>query len=135
MRVLASLILTAATIAAQPPAPIQGYWKNPDGSAIIALAPCGNSFCGRVVWASARGRREVAKTTSNIVGTIVLTGLRPDRGRWSGSLYIPDDNIHVSARLQPVGYGRMKLTGCAFMGLFCRTQIWTRVDGLPQRGG
>lgn len=135
MRSLASLALIAATATAPPSAPILGYWKNPIGSAIIAIAPCGSSLCGKVVWASARGRREVAKNTKNIVGTIVLTGLRSNRGRWNGSLYIPDDDIHVSARLQPLGDGRLKLTGCAFMGLFCRTQIWSRVDHLPPQNG
>jgi len=132
MRIFASLLIAAATAIAQP-SPIQGYWKNPIGSAIIAIAPCGDSLCGKVVWASARGRREVAKNTSNVVGSTVLTGLRPSRGRWNGSLYIPDDDVHVAARLQPLANGRMKLTGCAFMGLFCRTQIWTRVDSLPKR--
>ena len=67
MPILAPLILAFA--AAQPTqhAPIEGLWKNPIGSAIIAVAPCGNALCGKVVWASARGQREVAKTTSNVV--------------------------------------------------------------------
>lgn len=120
-----------ALSAAQPPphAPIEGYWKNPIGSAIIAIAPCGNVLCGKVVWASPRGQREVAKTTSHVVGTTVLTGLRFARGRWVGSLFIPDDNIHVSARLQLIDSRELKLTGCGLMGLICRTQIWTRTDG------
>ena len=113
----------------QPPAPIEGLWKNPIGSAIIAIGRCRNALCGKVVWASARGRREVAQNTSNVVGTTVLTGLKPARGHWAGSLYIPDDNIHVSARLEPIGAGRMKLTGCGLFGLVCRTQVWTRVEG------
>ena len=128
-------LLAAATAPTQPAAPIRGYWKNPIGSAIIAIAPCGNALCGKVVWASARGRREVARNAPNVVGTTVLTGLRLVHGRWSGSLYIPDDNIHVSAKLQPLQNGRLKLTGCAFMGFFCRTQLWTRVEGVPVHAG
>jgi uncharacterized protein (DUF2147 family) len=58
----------------------------------------------------------------------VLTELRPDRDHWGGSLYIPDDNVHVAARLQPISRGQMKLTGCALAGLICRTQIWTRTE-------
>jgi uncharacterized protein (DUF2147 family) len=131
--ILALFVLTAA---AQPhsQAPIEGYWKNPIGSAIIAIAPCGKEFCGKVVWASARGQREVSKNSPSIVGTTVLTDVRYRNGRWSGSLFIPDDNINVSAHLQPAGTGQMKLTGCAIVGLFCRTQIWTRVDQLPRAG-
>jgi uncharacterized protein (DUF2147 family) len=66
------IFLLALTGAAQPSTPIAGYWKNPIGSAIIAIAPCGNAFCGKVVWASARGQREVSRNVSNIVGTTVL---------------------------------------------------------------
>jgi uncharacterized protein (DUF2147 family) len=125
-----------ALSAAQPaPSAIEGYWKNPIGSAIIAIAPCGNALCGKVAWASARGQREVAKNTSNVVGTTVLTGLIKNGNRWTGSLYVPDDNIHVSARLELAGHKQLKLTGCAIMGLICRTQVWTRVDGpSPERG-
>jgi len=124
-------LFIAASAVAQPRAttPVEGYWKNPIGSAIIQIAPCGDTLCGKVVWASARGQREVAKNTSNVVGTTVLTNLKYARGHWAGSLYVPDDNVHVSAKLQLIGDGRMKLTGCGLMGLICRTQIWTRADG------
>jgi uncharacterized protein (DUF2147 family) len=130
----APLPILVALAAAQP-APIEGYWKNPIGSAIIAVGPCGDALCGKVIWASARGRREVARTTSHIVGTTVLTELRRKGNGWSGRLFIPDDNIHVSARLQRIDSWRLKLTGCAVAGLFCRSQIWTRVDKPPPSSG
>jgi uncharacterized protein (DUF2147 family) len=123
----AFLSILFASAAAQP-APIEGLWKNPIGSAIIAVAPCGEALCGKVVWASARGKREVAGTTSHVVGTTVLTALRPKGKDWAGKLFIPDDNIHVSARLQLISPSQLKLTGCAVAGLFCRSQIWTRTD-------
>ena len=123
-------LLMVLTAAAQPraAAPIEGYWKNPIGSAIIAIAPCGDALCGKVVWASERGRREVARNNSNIVGATVLTRLRFADNRWAGQLYIPDDNIHVSAKLQLVNAEQLKLTGCGLVGLICRTQVWTRAD-------
>lgn len=132
MRVVASISLCiAAAAVAQPPvaAPVEGFWKNPIGSAIIQIAPCGDGLCGKVVWASARGQREVSQHTSNVVGTRVLSGLKYTHGHWSGSLYVPDDNIHVFAKLMLLDDHRMKLTGCGLMGLICRTQIWTRADG------
>jgi uncharacterized protein (DUF2147 family) len=64
-----------------------------------------------------------------VVGTTVLTGLKRTGNKWSGTLFIPDDNIHVAAKLQLLGNQQLKLTGCAFAGLFCRSQIWTRYDG------
>ncbi|NUQ18827.1 MAG: DUF2147 domain-containing protein [Sphingomonas sp.] len=128
MPLTVSLIL--AFVAAQPAqhAPIEGLWKNPIGSAIIAVAPCGNAYCGKVVWASARGQREVAKTTSHVVGTAVLTGVKPKANGWVGKLFIPDDNIHVSAKLQLLSATQLKLTGCGLAGLICRSQIWTRTE-------
>lgn len=120
-----------ALAAAQSPASpkIEGLWKNPIGSAIIRVAPCGHELCGKVAWASARGKQEARTSTSQVVGTTVLTRVRPVSGdRWSGQLFIPDDNIHVGARLELLGRDRLKLTGCAVLGLFCRSQIWTRTD-------
>jgi len=137
MQKISALPALMALTAAQPVAhaPIEGYWKNPIGSAIIAIRPCGANLCGKVVWASERGQREVANNTSHVVGTTVLTGLTYSRGRWAGALYVPDDNIHVSAHLEPLGGRQLKLTGCGLMGLICRTQIWTRVDEpLPTDG-
>jgi uncharacterized protein (DUF2147 family) len=131
MKRFASISALMVLTAAQPraAAPIEGHWKNPIGSAIIAIAPCGEALCGRVAWASPRGQREVAKNAPNVVGTTVLTDLKYNRGRWAGSLYIPDDNIRVSAKRQLVDDRKLKLTGCGLVGLICRTQIWTRADG------
>ena len=122
------ILLALAAAQAPSAAPVEGLWKNPIGSAIIAIAPCGNVLCGKVVWASKRGQREVANTTSHVVGTTVLTDLRPKGRGWAGKLFIPDDNIHVAAKLQLAGPRELKLTGCAVIGLFCRSQIWTRAD-------
>ena len=52
---LAALPMFFAAGAAHPP-PITGLWKNPIGSAVIAINPCGQPLCGTVVWASERGQ-------------------------------------------------------------------------------
>jgi len=131
MRALSLIFAFVApsAVQAQPRAPIEGNWKNPIGSAIITVAPCGDLLCGKVAWASARGQREASTSTSNVVGTTVLTGFKQTGNRWTGRLFIPDDNVHVSAKLQLLGERQLKLTGCAVAGLFCRSQIWTRYDG------
>ena len=134
MRAIIAILALGALTAAQPsPAAIEGYWKNPSGTAIIGIAPCGSAYCGTVAWASARGQREASASTPHVIGTRVLTGLKRSGDRWTGSLFIPDDNIHVYARLQLVDARTLKLNGCAFAGLFCRSQLWTRVEGpLPR---
>ena len=115
MRLIVATTALLALTAAQSPqrAPIEGHWRNPIGSAIIAIAPCGNVLCGKVAWASERGQREAVKGAPHVVGTMVLTDLKQKGNRWTGTLFIPDDNIHVSARLQLLGNRDLKLTGCA----------------------
>jgi uncharacterized protein (DUF2147 family) len=105
-----------------------GVWLRENGASQVRIAPCGDALCGKVVWASPRGQREVAKTTPRVVGTTVLTDVRPTAKGWSGRLFIPDDNIHVSASLQLLDDRTLKLTGCALFGLICRSQIWTRTE-------
>jgi uncharacterized protein (DUF2147 family) len=129
-RIILGLCALIMSVPAAAQAPIEGLWRNPSGTAIIAIAPCGPMLCGKVVWASERGQREVAAHTSKVVGTTVLTNVKPRGDRWSGNLYIPDDNINVSARLQSLGPRQLKLTGC-IIGIFCRSQVWTRADRLP----
>jgi Uncharacterized protein conserved in bacteria len=129
---LSSVTLTMLLIVAAPEpsrVPIEGFWKNPIGSAIITIAPCGPALCGKVAWASERGRREAARGAPQVVGSEVLTDVTRTGDHWTGSLFIPDDNVHVSARLQVVGARQLKLTGCILAGLFCRTQVWTRFEG------
>lgn len=126
------ILLAVAATQQAAHAPIEGLWKNPIGSAIIAVAPCGNALCGKVVWTSPRGQRDVANNTSHVVGTTVLTDVKPTGNGWAGKLFIPDDNIHVSARLQLLDGRDLKLTGCALVRLLCRSQIWTRTaEPLP----
>jgi uncharacterized protein (DUF2147 family) len=123
-----SILVAISAMHHSPRTSVEGLWKNPIGSAIIAVAPCGDALCGKVVWASPRGQREVAKTTPRVVGTTVLTDVRPTAKGWSGRLFIPDDNIHVSASLQLLDDRTLRLTGCALFGLICRSQIWTRTE-------
>jgi len=59
---------------------------------------------------------------------MVLTDLKRNGSGWAGKLFIPDDNIHVTAKLQLLGTRSLKLSGCAAAGLICRSQIWTRPD-------
>lgn len=122
------ILLAISAAYHSPRSSVEGLWKNPIGSAIIAVSPCGDALCGKIVWASPRGQREVAKTTPRVVGTTVLTDVRPTAKGWSGKLFIPDDNIHVSASLQLLDDRHLKLTGCALFGLICRSQIWTRTE-------
>ena len=126
---LSGLIL-AALLQAAAPASIDGTWRSPGGNSIITIAACGDSMCGTVAWASDKAKKDSAKATTQLVGTQLLTGLRPDRrGRWQGKLFIPDKNVRVTAKIERVSNDQLKVSGCAMGKSLCKAALWTRVDG------
>jgi uncharacterized protein (DUF2147 family) len=123
------LALALTVVQAAPPS-IEGQWRSPGGNSIIAIAPCGSMLCGTVAWASAAAKLASRKTVSQLIGTQLLTGLeqRPG-GQWQGRLFIPDKNMRVTAKLQLVNAGQLKVSGCAAGRALCRSAVWARADG------
>ena len=110
MRLIAVTTALLALTAAQFPqrAPIEGHWRNPIGSAIIAIAPCGSALCGRVVWASTRGQREASTSTSHVVGTTVLTGMARAGDRYTEHIATPTGlDFARAAALYGLGHERV----------------------------
>ena len=126
------LALILAALAAQTPAPpsIEGRWKSPGGNSIIEIATCGASHCGTVAWASAKAKKDASKSTDQLVGTQLLTGLSQDpKGFWRGKLFIPDKKMRVTAKIELVGDQQLKVSGCAAGRALCKSALWTRLDG------
>jgi len=120
----------AAAIAAQanvPQSSIDGLWRSPGGNSIISIASCGSNKCGTVAWASEKAKKDSAKTTSNLVGTQLLTGLQQDsKGHWLGKLFIPDKNMRVTAKIQLVSPQQLRVSGCAAGKALCKAALWSR---------
>lgn len=130
-RMILALALLPLASPALASAPIEGRWQNPKDSVIIDVAPCGSgAWCGRVSWASYKARADARKGgTQRLVGTRLLTGLRPDGdGGWKGRAYLPKRNIHANALIRTAGAGTMVVKGCLVGGMICKEQRWTRVD-------
>src|SRR5206468_13000188 len=96
-----AMFTLTALLAAQnaPDSSVQGQWRSPGGNSIIAIAPCGSLLGGTVTWASAQAKEASRKTTSQLVGTQLLTGLQQRGAGWQGKLFIPDKNMRVTAKL------------------------------------
>jgi uncharacterized protein (DUF2147 family) len=129
-------LLAATVAAAQAPsstASIEGRWRSPGGNSIVAIAPCGPNLCGTVEWASPKAKQDARKTTAELVGTRLLTGLEErEAGRWQGKLFIPDKNMRVTAKLQLIGEQQLRVSGCLAGKSLCKSQTWTRTaEGLP----
>lgn len=127
-RILAKfvLVLFAATVpvTATAQAALEGRWKNPKGSVVVKVAPCGDAYCGIVSWASAKNREKGVAP-----GTKVLSDLRPQGdGIYKGRAFEPKRNMNGSATVRQVGPNIMIVKGCAVIGLLCREQRWIRVS-------
>ena len=121
-----ALLLGSSPLAA---ADIEGRWRSPGGNSIMEIAPCGSAMCGTVAWASERAKKDAAKATDQLIGTQLLTGLEEKKpGRWQGTLFIPDRNMRVKAKLKLRPDGRLQVSGCALGKILCRSEYWSRAE-------
>lgn len=131
---MAPYLLALALILAQPAGPaepaLEGHWRNPSGTVIIAIAPCGEMFCGRVQWASEKAMADARNGgTDPLIDAELLTEIVPNGdGRWKARLFVPDINKTSKAKLRQLASDQLKVTGCAVGRLLCKSQVWTRTE-------
>lgn len=130
--VTTALVLIAlavpATASAKPP--IEGQWRNPKGSVVVRVAPCGDAYCGTVVDASAKAKASARKGgTPRLIGTRILSGVRPaGDGAFRGQAFDPKRNIRAPATIRVIGPSTLLVKGCVLGGIICKEQRWTRVS-------
>jgi uncharacterized protein (DUF2147 family) len=124
------LLAMAVPVTASAETALTGQWKNPKGSVTVRLGPCGNAMCGVVVDASEHAKDTARKGgTPHLIGTRILSGLRPaGDGSFKGQVFDPKRNIHAPATVRMLGPDALSVEGCAFLGLVCKEQRWTRVS-------
>jgi len=124
-------LAAAVPVTAAAQAALEGQWKNPKGSVVVQVSPCGSNWCGTVVEASAKAKASARKGgTPNLIGTRILTNLRPTgSNRFKGQAFDPKRNIRAPATIKVVGPNAIEVKGCAIAGmLLCKEQRWTRVS-------
>lgn len=132
-KILTLISLGAMLVAAPAPAlakaPLEGRWKNPKGSVIVHVGPCGGAYCGTVVHANAKAKATAAKGgTPNLIGTRIMTDMRAvGEGVYKGRAFDPKRNIRAPATIRVVGPSVLSIKGCLVGGLICKEQRWTRV--------
>ena len=131
-RILSSIAAAAMALGAPASASAQaleGKWTNPKRSVIVNVARCGNAYCGTVSWASEKTRDKVAESGRKLVGTRILSDIRPaGDGLYKGRAFEPKRNIRGSATVRQVGPDVMVVKGCAVLGMLCKEQRWRRVS-------
>ena len=133
---IVSLALASSGWAATP----VGLWYAEGGAARVAIEPCGETLCGRVVWLRSpldedgcelRDRRnpEPALRDRLIVGLEVLRGLSPrSDGTWSdGRIYDPGSGNTYTCVARLESENRLRLRGYLGIPLIGRTTTWIRV--------
>lgn len=123
------LALTAlAARAAAQPGSFEGHWANPKKSMVVNVSRCGEGYCAIVVQASAKAQANARKGgTEHFIGTEILRVHESGDGRYKGSAFDPESNMHVPATVRFVDSGTIEIQGCALL-VICKTQRWTKVD-------
>jgi uncharacterized protein (DUF2147 family) len=130
-RIALVALASAVPVTASAQASIEGHWKNPKGSVVVRITPCGNALCGTVVDASEKAKANARRGgTPHLVGTRILSGVRPaGDGLFKGQAFDPKRNIRAPATIRQVGPNVIDVRGCALGGiLLCKEQRWTRVS-------
>ena len=128
--VLVMLGLGVAAHAMAPTSPI-GTWTTENGHGVIAIAPCGDALCGRIVGID-RAPGDPMPTDvhgQSQCGLTIITGERPDDpGTWVGHITDPRDGSVYGARLW-VQNGNLHLRGYLGIPLLGSTQVWRPFTG------
>jgi uncharacterized protein (DUF2147 family) len=120
--VLATSMRFAAASDAGPRGPL-GEWRVADGSANVAIRPCGPDLCGFISW---------TKDPGDVVGREILIDMKPVGALWSGTVLNVVDGQKYDARISLLSDDVLKIEGCAMGGAFCGDQQWSRVS-TPER--
>ena len=125
-----ALLLPATAFAAEP---VTGRWVTDDGKAIVTIADCGGTVCGRITRILAPTPDGPPLDANNpdqklrkrqIMGLEVLSGFKPDGDEWKGRVYSPEEGKTYRSTMQRAGANTIKVKGC--IAFFCKTQNWTR---------
>jgi uncharacterized protein (DUF2147 family) len=130
-RTALAALLVALPFSASAKAAIEGQWKNPKGSVVVKVAPCGDeAYCATVVDASDKAKASARKGgTTRLVGTRILSDLRPKGdGVYKGRAFEPKRNMRAPATLRMLSPTTLVVRGCVISGIICKEQRWTRVS-------
>jgi uncharacterized protein (DUF2147 family) len=108
-----------------PPAPaVQqansplGVWLTEEKEGKVRIEQCGANLCGYSVDAK-----------SNQNGEQVLINMKPAKdSQWSGRILDPNTGSTYDSTIALQGSDTLRVQGCAFGGMFCGGQTWSRVN-------
>jgi uncharacterized protein (DUF2147 family) len=117
-------VVATAPVAAPPPALVKpansplGIWLTEQKEGKIRIEPCGANLCGYSI-----------DPKTNLNRTQILIDMKPDKdAKWSGHIFDPKGGSTYDSTIALKGPDNLRVQGCAFGGMFCGGQTWTRVN-------
>jgi uncharacterized protein (DUF2147 family) len=104
-----------APVAAAPvPAPTTplGVWATEENKGTVRIEACGQNLCGYAVKS----------------GEKILIDMKPQDTKWTGKIHDPDSGRTYDSNIAMKGPNSLRVQGCAFGGMFCGGQTWSRVS-------
>jgi uncharacterized protein (DUF2147 family) len=115
-----------------------GIWRMSNGKVTVKVTPCGANLCGTVVGLKKprddKGRPRLDKENPNpalrsrpVIGLTILSNMKAGgNGRWTGTIYNPDDGNTYRSEMKLQNPNTMKVDGC--VAVFCRSMKFIRVQ-------
>jgi uncharacterized protein (DUF2147 family) len=118
-------VVATTAPAPSPPAPaVQaansplGLWLTEEKEGKVRIEQCGANLCGYSV-----------DTKSNQNGEQVLINMKVGKdSKWTGRIFDPNTGNTYDSTIALKGSETLRVEGCAFGGMFCGGQTWTRVN-------
>jgi uncharacterized protein (DUF2147 family) len=107
-----------ASAAAQAADTPLGVWLTEEKEGKVRIEQCGANLCGYSV-----------DTKSNQNGEQVLINMKPGKeAKWTGRILDPNTGSTYDSTIALKGSDTLRVQGCAFGGMFCGGQTWSRVN-------
>ena len=95
-----------------------GVWLTEEKEGKVRIEQCGVNLCGYSV-----------NARSNQNGEKVLINMKPVNGsKWSGKIFDPKSGSTYDSTIAMKGTENLRVQGCAFGGMFCGGQTWSRAN-------
>jgi len=94
-----------------------GVWLTEEKEGKVRIEQCGPNLCGYSI-----------DKKSNQNGEQVLINMKPGKDKWSGRILDPNSGSSYDSTIAMKGTDTLRVQGCAFGGMFCGGQTWTRVN-------
>jgi uncharacterized protein (DUF2147 family) len=114
------------------PEQVAGLWTTEDGNGVIAIEPCGDALCGRIVGIVRQPGEPIPTDVhgASQCGLTIITEERPESdGTWLGHVTDPRTGTIYGAQIWLGHDGNLRLRGFLGIPLLGQTQTWHHFTG------